>query len=290
MQPVWWDAASNGGFGSWRPEQCHLMEAFSGGTVTFTCHRLGYYSYQLLKESLRGPNLGAPTFRFHHPLVYVGGTAGLALLLASSAAWAASFGRVRAARPLKHALVNVWLGAAGLVFVFCAGAHQVEHGPTCRAVGLAAHALTLCDLAWLAVGVHVVLQMASRHKEARSGGNRHGSLFARERKQETKKYPSSLRSTAPVARLYLLGWGSGAAVTLACFAADPDSYGLAEGSDHCFMRATPFLAGVVLPGSVLTALLVGFAMSAWCVASSPPSHVTEQVKKKKKKPNFRLCN
>ncbi len=42
-------------------------------------------------------------------------------------------------------------------------------------------------------------------------------------------------------------------------------------SHYCFMGVTPFLAGLALPASVLTALLIGLALSAWCVAGSSSS-------------------
>ncbi len=42
-------------------------------------------------------------------------------------------------------------------------------------------------------------------------------------------------------------------------------------SHYCFMGVTPFLAGLALPSSVLTALLIGLALSAWCVAGAPSS-------------------
>ncbi len=62
FQPVWWDAGGNGGFGAWRPEPCALKSA-KAGLVWFSCSRMGYYSYQLLKESLRAPDPTKPKFR-----------------------------------------------------------------------------------------------------------------------------------------------------------------------------------------------------------------------------------
>ncbi len=69
IQPVWWDAGSNGGFGAWRPEPCALRSA-RAGLVWFSCNRMGYYSYQLLKESLRGPDPTKPKFRYSSTIVH----------------------------------------------------------------------------------------------------------------------------------------------------------------------------------------------------------------------------
>lgn len=48
-------------------------------------------------------------------------------------------------------------------------------------------------------------------------------------------------------------------------------------SKHCFLKLAPFLGSVVLPAAVLLSLILGFALSAYCVLSTAPSHVTEQM-------------
>ncbi len=136
VQPVWWDPDSNGGFGSWRPEPCTLLKSGAGtGMVWFTCHRIGYYGYQLLRASLRGSSTSGwppssssePRFRFHHPVLYVGGVVCLVLLLVTVLVYVVAFSRVRAATAIKHAFVNIWLAMAALVFFFVSGVHQVRN-------------------------------------------------------------------------------------------------------------------------------------------------------------------
>jgi len=64
VQPVWWDAAAEGGLGAWRAGPCSLRQDILGASfVTFSCNRLGYYSFRLLKAALRPPNLATPRFR-----------------------------------------------------------------------------------------------------------------------------------------------------------------------------------------------------------------------------------
>jgi len=48
-------------------------------------------------------------------------------------------------------------------------------------------------------------------------------------------------------------------------------------SRHCFLKLAPFLGTVVVPAAVLLSLMLGFALSAYCVLSTAPSHVTEQI-------------
>jgi hypothetical protein len=48
-------------------------------------------------------------------------------------------------------------------------------------------------------------------------------------------------------------------------------------SRHCFLKVAPFLGTVVVPAAVLLSLMLGFALSAYCVLSTAPSHVTEQI-------------
>ncbi len=94
---------------------------------------------------------------------------------------------------------------------------------------------------------------------------------------DVQQQPQSLKNSRPsIARLYVLGWGASAVAVLACGAIDPSHYG---GTNNCFMQIAPFLGAVVLPGAVLTALMVGFGFSAWCIASASPSHITERVRR-----------
>ncbi len=58
--------------------------------------------------------------------MYVGGSICLVLLLSSIFIYVVAFGRIRIARTLKHALVNIWIALAALVFLFCTGIHQVR--------------------------------------------------------------------------------------------------------------------------------------------------------------------
>ena len=181
-------------------------------------------------------------------------------------------------------------------------------------MALFTHYLTLCNLLWLVVSVNAILQRAKGHRRSRSGADGGGGGAAaadilrgakweqsasakQQQQQQQQRGGAPSPSPAPVARLYLLGWGAGAVVTAVCCAVDVTGYGLSPaagppsaradgpfgyeggaGGHHCFMRLTPFLAGVALPAAVFTALMVGCALSAWCVDSSPPSHITEQVR------------
>ena len=182
---------------------------------------------------------------------------------------------------------------------------QVEDLLTCRLVGMFTHYFTLCNLVWLVLSVNSILERATAHRQRHSRAAaadtaaatdilRGGAKWEENAKQQQQEQQRGAFAAAPIARLYLVGWGSGAAVTAVCCAVDATGYGLALPSSsssaadssgafitaadhHCFMRLTPFLAGVALPASVLTALMVGFALSAWCVATSPPAHITEQV-------------
>ena len=51
---------------------------------------------------------------------------------------------------------------------------------------------------------------------------------------------------------------------------NPDNYGLSfsETESFCFMRMAPFLGALAVPTAVLTALLLGFGLSAWCAAGA----------------------
>jgi hypothetical protein len=46
---------------------------------------------------------------------------------------------------------------------------------------------------------------------------------------------------------------------------------------HCFLKLAPFLGSVVVPAAILLSLFIGFALSSYCVITTAPSHITEQV-------------
>ena len=60
---------------------------------------------------------------------------------------------------------------------------------------------------------------------------------------------------------------------------NPDNYGLSfsETASFCFMRMAPFLGALAVPAAVLTALLVGFGLSAWCAAKNCQQQGVEPV-------------
>ena len=43
------------------------------------------------------------------------------------------------------------------------------------------------------------------------------------------------------------------------------------------MDLVPFLAGIVVPLAIISALIVGFSLSAWCLVATSPSHIAEQL-------------
>ncbi len=64
---------------------CELREASPDGLVWFSCRRLGFYGFRVLRESLLGPHSPPwgerPRFRLQRPAVYAGGVACLVLLV-----------------------------------------------------------------------------------------------------------------------------------------------------------------------------------------------------------------
>ena len=78
----------------------------------------------------------------------------------------------------------------------------------------------------------------------------------------------------PVTRFYLFGYGIGVIVVGITASINVDYYVTPR---HCFLKLAPFLGAVVVPSAVLLSLMLGFALSAYCVLSTAPSHVTEQI-------------
>lgn len=277
VQPVWWDPDSNGGFGSWRPEHCNLMGVQSN-VIKFSCNRLGYYSYQELSyTSVNTESDQRAPFRFHHPLIYVGSAICIVLVTVSIIIYSLSFTSIRISRKLKHALINFWVALVSLLFLYTSGIHQTEHEATCRSVGFALHYLSLCNLMWLVISVNVIYKKVNKHKlvlarqtnamttlRSNSEQQRHQQQIRRNQ-QKTKK---------PLTKFYLVGWGISLVICFITVAINVNNYGT---NNHCFMNMNPFLGALIVPGAICTALLLGFGLSAWVVASSSPSHITEQI-------------
>jgi hypothetical protein len=77
-----------------------------------------------------------------------------------------------------------------------------------------------------------------------------------------------------IQRFYLFGYGIGLIIVSVTASINLEYY---TTSKHCFLKLAPFLGSVVLPAAVLLSLILGFALSAYCVLSTAPSHVTEQM-------------
>lgn len=262
VQPVWWDPQANGGLGDWNPNHCVVLNA-KDHLVRFSCNRLGYYGYRLQRSA----TTSSPGFHFHHPLIYVGGVVCLVLILAAIVIYGISFSSITMCRELKHALINVCTAMVSLIFIFCTGVHQVEHDLTCKAVGMMEHYLTLSNLIWIVLSVNIVFEKTNRMKQ------KHQSQV---RRQNTLIYQQSDLPISPpvqtemsMAFFYLMGWGAALIICGTCAALDLDNYGLMPNTNHCFMALIPFLVAVVLPTAILTSLLFGFGLSAWCLVSSP---------------------
>ena len=275
VQPVWWDPSVNDGFGAWRRDSCKTLEV-SGSLVWFQCWRLGHYSYRIADWSEAADEFSRrAAFRLHHPLIYVGAAVCVVLMVASAVVYCVSFHSVLMSRRLKHALVNLWAASSSLVFLYIVGIYQTENAPTCQAVGISAHYLTLSSLVWLTISVSVIYQKANRARIRQSnGGNAPAPAFLDRQRRHEEPPSSAKQQPRPVSRLYLVGYGVGAAVCAVCAAVSVDNYG---SPTHCFMHLVPFLAGVVVPLAVLSALIVGFSLSAWCLVATSPSHIAEQL-------------
>jgi G protein-coupled receptor 125 len=245
VQPVWWDASANNGFGSWRSDYCQLVEA-KASLVWFKCWRLGHYGYRLMSPGLIYESHHA-RFRFHHPLVYIGSFCCIGLIVSAVVIYAISFHSIMISRKLKHALVNIWVASSSLVFLFVTGIHQTENDAVCKGVGVAAHYLTLCSLVWLVVSVSIIYKKANSQKLSQSSRQNNAAFL--DRGNQNRNESSNSRFRQPISRLYLIGWGISALVCAISAAFDIDNYGTPT---HCFMKLVPFLAGVVLPLALLT--------------------------------------
>ena len=275
VQPVWWDPSANDGFGAWRRDSCKTLEV-SGNLVWFQCWRLGHYSYRISAGGGSSDEFSRrAAFRPHHPLTYVGAAVCVVLMAASAVVYCISFHSIMISRRLKHALINIWAASSSLVFLYIAGIYQTEDAATCQAVGISAHYLTLSSLVWLTISVSVIYQKANRARIRQSnGGNVPAPAFLDRQRRHQEPPQSPKQRARPVSRLYLIGYGVGAAVCAICAAVSVDNYGTPT---HCFMHLVPFLAGVVVPLAVLSALIVGFSLSAWCLVATSPSHIAEQL-------------
>jgi len=222
----------------------------------------------------------------------VGSLLCLSLLCASCFVYSSTFHRISISDALKHCLVNVWLSMCWLVFFFTAGVHQVgrssyepysnnfsqvEHVLTCQVVGMALHYFTVAALVWLLLGVNAVLKAAASRRQLLNAvqvrQQRHTLLGGGRHENPKDGGKVAGMEEPPPLRLYMIGWGATALLTSVVAASDPAHFGVvtsaAVGRSYCFMPMTPFLAGLILPASLLTALLVGLAFSAWCVAGAP---------------------
>ncbi|TRY63453.1 hypothetical protein TCAL_01835 [Tigriopus californicus] len=272
VQPVIWDPQSNGGFGSWQSKNCQLIRS-QFGLIWFTCNKLGYYSFRLSKLTGVVNASGQTLFRYHHPLIYVGAVVCIVLLLVSTVVFGISFHSIQISRQLKHALINVWIGLSSLMFVFAAGIHQTEHHLTCVIVGFVSHYLTLCNLIWIVISVHVIFQKANSFQAKHNRQTNTAFLRPHNEPDGLLRAPDRpLRR--PIIRFYLLGWGSSA---LLCGLVAAFNIAHYTAGNHCFMKLTPFLVSVVVPVALLTAIMIGFSLSAWCVIASSPSQASEHL-------------
>ena len=62
IEPVWWDERANGGLGAWNPGHCILLNS-KANLVWFSCNRVGFYGYRVLKEAVVVDSLTEPYFR-----------------------------------------------------------------------------------------------------------------------------------------------------------------------------------------------------------------------------------
>jgi hypothetical protein len=255
--PVWWDAAGRGGLGAWRPQPCQLISAKSS-LIWFSCNQIGFFSYYTTHQALYSQH-GKGTFRFHHPVIYVGAIIGIVLISASIITYCISFSSIMMVKELKHSLLNIWIAQVLLIFLFASGIHQTEHEFTCKSVGIFSHYLTLCNLIWLVISMHVVHRKANKHKLSQ---DRHLSAAFIRPASAAESRTSRQSTHSFVARCYVLGWGLAAVLCGISAAIDADYYATRT---HCFMKLTPFVVGIVVPALVASALLIGLALSAWCI-------------------------
>ena len=255
VQPVWWDAYANSGLGGWTPDPCQLISA-RANLVWFSCSRLGYYGYRVQKARHSNYYINKHKIDFgyrpHHPIVYAASVICALLITVCIVVYALCHAFITMSRKLQHALVNVWFCFCWILFLFVTGMHQTEHQLTCRFVGLLVHFLTLSSLLWILVGAHIVYTKVTQPP-------------ARQQEVKVKK---------PVARFYMFGYGVSLIVVAVSGAVDMHYY---TTKSHCFLKFAPFVGAAVVPSAVASALTLGFALTAYCVLCTAPSHVTEQI-------------
>ena len=121
--------------------------------------------------------------------------------------------------------------------------------------------LTLATLLWLVICTNVIYQKVTKqHRQTvrRVVGEQAGrSNFKR-----------------PIIRYYIFGYGVALIVLVLTASINVNFY---ASQRHCFMKLAPFLGSVIVPAAVLLSLFIGFALSSYCVISTAPSHITEQI-------------
>ena len=105
-QPVYWDQYSNGGYGSWNPKFCHILNK-TKEMIKFSCSRLGYYGVRYLRSEHDPLLLAKFASKWHHPTLYISGCISGLLILATIVAFAAKYPAIQMARELKHSFLNV---------------------------------------------------------------------------------------------------------------------------------------------------------------------------------------
>ena len=132
----------------------------------------------------------------------------------------------------------------------------------CRSIGMTIHFLTLTTLLWLVVCSHVVYQKVTKQRRQTI----HRATVGQDTVRNKLK--------RPVTRFYLFGYGVALIVVIITASINVDYYVTQR---HCFMKLPPFLGSVIIIAAVLLSLFIGFALSSYCVVSTAPSHVTEQI-------------
>ena len=121
--------------------------------------------------------------------------------------------------------------------------------------------LTLATLLWLVICTNVIYQKVTKQ---------HRQTVRRVVGQQVGR--SSLKR--PIIRYYIFGYGVALIVLILTASINVNFY---ASQRHCFMKLAPFLGSVIVPAAVLLSLFIGFALSSYCVISTAPSHITEQI-------------
>lgn len=121
--------------------------------------------------------------------------------------------------------------------------------------------LTLATLLWLVICTNVIYQKVTKQ---------HRQTVRRVVGQQVGR--GHLKR--PIIRYYIFGYGVALIVLILTASINVNFY---ASQRHCFMKLAPFLGSVIVPAAVLLSLFIGFALSSYCVISTAPSHITEQI-------------